>query len=373
MKFPQFIFIGLLIFGIAIIGLSFSLFFNLFNFVEEELVVPVEASLEEVEKVEEIKAEVVVEEVVEEIKELPGIELDLSHLSEKAQGIVNEWQDIDLQDFTCEKLDDSTLSFLFVPSGYSDLDINPEERMDFELYSQQYAWAVSQDEPFKSYKEKSKYYKYNGPVVSVHNIVGDLEENCQMTIENRPVLVSVIKSDRGGASANLRQGTVHGKNPGYKKMIENDKTSFINYHNQPTHELGHAFAGFLDEYTFVGKEEWVWPVDEYEYYENGVRKSLGNFETPFNKGKKVPSCPSLKEAKEMWGDLVDSEMSLAEPDDFQIGYYPGCYNYSNRYKPTKVSLMGTSRRFNLVQKRFLCELLIDRTDVVLGECNKFFQ
>jgi hypothetical protein len=319
-----------------------------------------------------------------EIQKVEPVKVDVSHLSEVSQKIVQDWQSVDLEPFSCDKLRDDKLSFLFIPVQFVGIEQDAEIQMDFKLFSKFHVWAVNQEEPFSSYADVNQYYAYEGADQSrsdlstnAYEIINELKATCLLTDANRPLIVLVINEKvkaLGGGYAFMSQGAVYMKTPGYKKMIKNDKSAFLLYHVTPPHEIGHAYAGFLDEYTFTGREERNWPVEGYEYEnERGVKTLLANNLTPFNHGKKVPTCPSLSEAKEMWGDLVDSEMSLSEPDSYQIGYYPGCYNYSNRYRASKRSMMSTASEFNLVQKRFLCELLIDRSDKILGECKKFFK
>lgn len=161
-------------------------------------------------------------------------------------------------------------------------------------------------------------------------------------------------------------------NPGYKNIIAKSDNSYFNYHAEPPHETGHAFAGFLDEYS-NGKAEKIWPSDDYQYVnDKGILVKFASNLTPFNETEVVPSCPSLAQAKEFWGDLVDSELNQKEPASLKIGFYEGCGGYKNRYKATTVNMMATGDEFNLVQKKFLCKLLIKHTSENIGYCNNFY-
>jgi len=304
--------------------------------------------------------------------------IDFSHLPEKEQLIVQAWQNITLENFNCNKLKSDSLSFVFVPLEYSDYNDNAESRADFILFSQYYIWAVNEEEPFNDYAATNNYYTFtdfskinNNIYQTIDNIVGD----CDITNTTRPLFIFVKNakaSGLGSAYASFSRGQVTIKNPGYKKMIVSSDSAFLSYHHEPPHETGHAFAGFLDEYS-QGTADKIWPSEDYEYInDQGVLIKFSDNETPFNKGEAVPSCPSLFAAEVLWGDLVDSELSNNQSLGLQIGYHEGCSGYKNRYKASSSNMMATGNEFNLVQKRFLCKLLIKKTNKTLGYCENFY-
>ncbi len=325
---------------------------------------------------------------------------DTSELSQSDKAIVQEWINVTLNKFKCSEFDSDKLNFVFIPIGY-DFE-NGDVYNDFKLYSQWMVWSLNFVEPFKSYESEQKAWVYIPDEIAndYKSVLGLSDSGAQEQTTANEVEVIRLRNEARSQLTNVcpnlpksvyvyvqnshfdydstenayvkikylpvgsfslpASGAMIMPSFGYKAMLDPYwHYNIFENHLTFVHELGHTYAGFVDEYGNYGQQ-----------YDSMTMSPLQRITTLFT-DEKAPSCVIRDEAETLWGDLVGKD-EAGTLDDLKIGFYDGCGNYSNIFRPSDESIMSFgSAEFNKVQQRFLCEVLNENIGKKLGVCTGF--
>lgn len=318
-------------------------------------------------------------------------------LTEAQANVVSSWTDIEVPKFSCADIQKTNLNLVFIPVGY-DFDNHPETLVDFKFFVQSGMGSINNFEPFTSYTSYLKPWVYL-PSIQAKDLI-DIPNN----IENDQELYSLISQNivsinqqsaftdielKTSCPQTLVDKTENGLYSSlvYVYVFNDHENQFLNVSKEHadienaeivmyakdmkyyldysflaiTHELGHVYGGFLDEYP---PWDFLSDFDDNEYYENDPSIPL----TRFSKTK-APTCLSLPQAQQAWGDMINTPANQASSEALKIGFIPGCNHKVNRYRSSEASMMYNSiNEFDAVQRKHLCSVLKENTSVVLGEC-----